>query len=92
MKKSGIRLWDVLMDALIDFALMGTGFLIYYQFQIQPLVPVGLHPALASLLGGKDTAVLIIAGLPFVIGLLNVIRLFFRILSGMAVALQRSTN
>jgi hypothetical protein len=90
MKKTrSIRFGSILIDLVIDFALMGTGFLIYYHFMIQPLAPVGLNPGITELLGGLKTAVLLIAGLPFALGLFNLVRTILHLISGMAASIQR---
>ena len=84
-----ISFGSVLLDLIIDFALMGMGALLYYHFKIQSLAPVTISPAVVKWLGGTNIAVLLLAGLPFVIGLFSFLRLATRILSGMAASLRK---
>jgi hypothetical protein len=88
-KARKLSLSSILIDLLIDFAIVGTGFLIYYHLKIHPLFPAQLSPEVIKLLGGLDNAVLIIAGVPFVIGLLSILGLFVRIVKGMVAAIKQ---
>jgi hypothetical protein len=75
-----------LLDLLIDAALMGTGFLLYYHLKIHPLFPAHLSPEVIKLFGGLDNTVLVIAGVPFAIGLLSFLGLISRVLRSIGAA------
>lgn len=77
-KKTAPRLFNLLIDLLIDIGLIGLGYAIYYHFMIQAFGPFDFHPIVYSILGSRDTAVLIIAGLPFVVGLFSLARTLWR--------------
>jgi hypothetical protein len=78
-KPRRISLTSILIDVVIDAALMGTGFLLYYHLKIHPLFPAHLSPEVIQLFGGLDNTVLVIAGVPFAIGLLSFLGLVSRI-------------
>jgi hypothetical protein len=78
MKKNRINIFSVLFDLLIDLGLIGMGVVLYYHFMIYPLGPIGLSQVFIDMVGSKQIAVLIISGLPFVVGVLSLIRLVFR--------------
>lgn len=77
-KRTGTRLFNLLVDLLIDLGLIGLGYGIYYHFMVRAFGPFDFHPIVYSILGSRDTAVLIIAGLPFVIGLFSLARTLWR--------------
>lgn len=78
MKRNRINFVSLLFDLAIDFALMGMGFVLYYHFMVNPLAPVGLSQVFIDMVGSKLTAVLIISGLPFIVGLFSLIRTILR--------------
>lgn len=82
MNKLRIKPFSLLLDLLIDFALMGMGALLYYHFEVRSLGPFGLSPIVTNLLGSQRVAVLVISIAPFGIGALNLLRTLFRILRG----------
>ncbi|HEY9152361.1 MAG TPA: hypothetical protein VIN60_05700 [Anaerolineales bacterium] len=82
MKKS-LSFVSVLYDLLIDAALMGMGYLIYYQFNIRPLAPIDWNPLVIQVFGSKQSATLILSGIPFAIGLLSVVQIMFRVLGAL---------
>jgi hypothetical protein len=82
-KTRRFSLTSVLLDLLIDAALMGTGFLLYYHLMIHPLFPAHLSPEVIKLFGGLDNAVFVIAGVPFAIGLLSFLGLVSRIIKAL---------
>jgi hypothetical protein len=51
---------------------------LYYQFEIQPIFPITLTPALTDLLGGRQVAVYLICGVPLAIGVLSLSRTLLR--------------
>jgi hypothetical protein len=81
MKRRRLKPFSILLDLLIDSALIGMGLLFYYHFEVQPLGPFGLSPILIDLFGSRHTAVLVISLVPFVIGGLNFLQTIFRILT-----------
>ncbi|MBV6466021.1 MAG: hypothetical protein IT296_04930 [Anaerolineae bacterium] len=78
MKRPRVNILSLLFDLLIDFALMGMGAVLYYHFMVYPLAPVGLSQVFIDIVGSKLTAVLIISGLPFIVGLFSLIRVIVR--------------
>jgi len=87
-----ISLINILIDLLIDLALMIAGFLVYYHFMVSPLiftdpsVAITISPVLTNLVGGFNNAVYLMSGLPFFIGLIGLISLCARLLRGMSAA------
>ena len=74
---------SVLYDLLIDVALMGVGYLIYYQFNIHPLAPVDWNPLVLQVFGSKQLATLILSEIPFAIGLLSIVKTISRLLGAL---------
>jgi hypothetical protein len=74
LQNKRISLFGILIDLLIDAALIGMGLVLYYQFMVMEIFPVTLSPALTSLVGGFNNAVYLISGLPFVVGVLSLLR------------------
>lgn len=68
----------LLTDLLIDAILIGLGMVLYYQFFIHEIYPVTISPALTEPVGGLTNAAYIISGIPFVIGILNLVRTISR--------------
>lgn len=54
---------------------------LYYQFEVRAIFPVTLSPALTDLVGGRQVAVYLICGVPFVIGVYSLIRTLARALA-----------
>jgi hypothetical protein len=75
-----IRPLSVLMDILLNSLFVVMGVLIYYHFNIHMLAPFDLHPLVVSALGSKQIAVLIVSGLPFVIGVFGMITTLYRLI------------
>jgi len=71
---------SALYDLLIDFALISIGYLIYYHFNIHPLAPVIWNPIVIRLFGSKQLATLILAGVPFIVGVLSFAWTLYRML------------
>lgn len=78
-KKTGFRFIGLVVDLVIDFGLIGLGYGIYHHFMVSAFGPFDFHPIVYSIFGSRDTAVLVIAGLPFVIGLFNLARTVSRL-------------
>ena len=70
-----------LLDLLIDLALIALGLALYYQFEVRAIFPVTLSPAITDMVGGRQIAVYLICGIPFVIGLYSLIRTLARALA-----------
>jgi hypothetical protein len=79
MKKS-ISLFSVLYDFLINFALIGMGYLIYYHFNVHSLAPVGWNPIVLQFFGSQPIATLILSGIPFIVGISSLARTVYRLL------------
>jgi hypothetical protein len=73
--------FSLLSGIVIDLALMGMGAILYYHFLVQPLGPVGLSPIVVNLFGSLTTAVMVIAGVPFLVGLWSLLRTLLRLLA-----------
>jgi hypothetical protein len=59
------------------------GALLYYHFTIKSFGPIDLQPAVIQVFGGdRLLAVLVISGLPFIVGLLGLFRSIHKILHG----------
>ena len=69
-----------LYDLVIDFALIGIGYLIYYQFNIRPLAPVDWNPIVIQFFTSKQLATLILSGVPFIVGVFSLARNVHRML------------
>jgi hypothetical protein len=74
MRKSISLLFSVLIDLLLIF----MGALLYYHFNIQALAPVDLSPILINLFKSRELAVLVISGIPFIVGVINLLGTMFR--------------
>jgi hypothetical protein len=71
-KKNRINFFSLFTGILIDLALIGTGVLLYY------LGPVFFSPIIVNLFGSLQTAVLVISGLPFIVGVLSLLKTLIR--------------
>jgi hypothetical protein len=78
MNKNRISIGSLLFDLMIDIGLIAMGVVLYYHFMVYPLGPVGLSDVFIKLVGSKLVAVLIISGLPFIVGVLSLARTIFR--------------
>jgi hypothetical protein len=78
--KKNFSCFSTLYDLLIDFALIGIGYLIFYHFNIHPLAPAIWNPIVIQLFGSKELATLILSGVPFIIGILSLARTLSRML------------
>jgi hypothetical protein len=78
MKKRRINLFSLFFDLLIDFALIGLGVALYYQFFVYRIFPVTISPALTDPVGGFENAAYILCGIPFVVGMLSLLRTIVR--------------
>ena len=76
--KTRINPFSLLLDLLIDLALIGMGTLLYYHFLVYPLAPVYLSPMVVNLFPSEELAVLVISGVPFIIGILNLLKTLSR--------------
>lgn len=63
-----------LTDLLIDVALIGLGIVLYYQFFVHEFFPVTISPALTEPVGGLTNAAYLMSGIPFIVGILSLIR------------------
>ncbi|MEW5938586.1 MAG: hypothetical protein AB1750_02890 [Chloroflexota bacterium] len=78
-KKNRVNVGSLIFDLLIDIALIGMGAALYYVFMVRPIGPaVGINDMFVELVGSKLVAVLIISGLPFIIGLWSLVRTLAR--------------
>jgi hypothetical protein len=77
-KNNRIKVGSLIFDLLIDFALIAMGAVLYYVFMIRPIGFLGINDVFVKLVGSKLVAVLIIAGIPFVVGVLSLARTIFR--------------
>jgi len=94
--KRRISLLNVIIDLLIYLVFMIAGFLVYYHFLVSPLfsfsdpaVSITISPMLTDLVGGFTNAVYLMAGLPFLIGLLGLAGLVLRLLRGLGAAASK---
>ena len=78
VNKPRINIFSLLFGLLIDLALIGMGALLYYHFLVYPLGPVGLSPIVIDLFGSKQLAVLVISGVPVIVGVLSLLKTIFR--------------
>jgi hypothetical protein len=65
---------SILFDILIDLALIGMGAALYIHFKVYSFGPVDLSPVVVRLFGSRDLAVLVISGIPAVVGVYNLLR------------------
>ena len=78
--KRRFRPLTLLSDLLLNFALLGLGAGFYYHFLVAPLGPFELNPVVINLFGSLQTAVWLIAGLPFLVGFFGLAGVLFRLL------------
>jgi hypothetical protein len=82
MNKPRFNLFSFLFNILFDLALIGMGAVLYYHFLVYPLGPIGLSPIVVNLFGSKQLAVLVISGIPILVGVFSLLgtigRLFRR--------------
>jgi len=84
MKKSRIKSFSLLLDLLIDLALIVTAVFLYFYLSAPEQVAFGPARILFDLIGNPRLAVLLVAGLPFLIGVLGIFRILYRLLQGLA--------
>ncbi len=87
-KKPRINIFSLLFEILIDLALIGMGALLYIHFLVYSFGPVGLSPIVINLFGSKELAVLVISGVPFVVGVFSLLGTFFRLIKRAGASLQ----
>lgn len=73
MNKHRINPFSFMFGLIIDLALIGMGVLIYYHFEIYSLGPVGLSPLVVNLFGSRHLAVLVISGIPIIVGVFSLL-------------------
>lgn len=78
MKKKRINLFSLLFDIIIDLLLIGLGVVLYFQFFVYQIFPISISPALTDPVGGFTNAAYIICGIPFMVGLVSLVRTIFR--------------
>ncbi len=78
-KKRRFNLFNFLLEIVIDLMLMGMGAALYIHFLVFSFGPVTLSPVVVNLFGSLETAVYVIAGVPFIIGLLSFLRTLYRV-------------
>jgi hypothetical protein len=78
MTKSRVNIASLIIDLIIDFGLMAVGVVLYVHFMIYQLAPIDINQMFVDIVGSKLVAVLILAGLPFLVGLYNLIRTLIR--------------
>lgn len=83
MKKRRIKPFSLLLDLLIDAALIGMGLLFYYHFEIHPLGPFDLGSEIIGLFGSRHNAALTISLFPIVIGGLGLLQTTIRTFKGL---------
>ena len=76
--KPRIDIFSLLFEIVIDLALIGMGAVLYYHFLVHPLGPVGLSPIIINLFGSKQLAVLVISGVPAIVGVFSLLKTIFR--------------
>ncbi len=69
------RLTSLLLDLLIDLALIAAGVFVYVQFLVTPILPLSFEPAVAALVGGVDNLARLIAAVLILAGVWNLITL-----------------
>lgn len=77
-QKKRINLFNLFLEIAIDLALIGMGALLYIHFLVYSFGPVGLSPIVINLFGDLKTAVYVIAGIPFVVGVFSLIKTIYR--------------
>lgn len=70
---------SLLVDLLIDLALIAAGAFVYVQFLVAPILPLSFNPALAALVGGMDNLARLIAVILILAGVWNLIALLRRL-------------
>jgi hypothetical protein len=84
--KPRINIFSLLFEIFIDFALMGMGAVLYIHFLVYSFGPVGLSPIVINLFGSKELAVLVISGVPFIVGVFSLLKTLFRLVRKLAVS------
>jgi len=64
----------LLFDLMIDLGLIFLGVILYFQFFVHEIFPVTISPALTDPVGGLTNAAYILCSVPFVIGLISLVR------------------
>jgi hypothetical protein len=71
---------NVLLEIVIDLMLIGMGAALYVHFLVYSFGPIGLSPIVVNFFGSLKTAVYVIAGIPFVIGVLSLLKTITRVI------------
>ena len=81
VKRPRLSLFSIAFDLLIDLALITMGALLYYHFMIVPLGPFDISPAVTEFLGvSRRVAILLMAGVPAFVGIVNLLRTVYRVI------------
>jgi len=84
VKRPKLSLVSIAIDLLIDLILIAMGVLIYYHFMIAPLGTFDINPAVTEFLGvGRRVAILFMAGIPAFVGIINLLRTVYRVVTHM---------
>jgi hypothetical protein len=67
-----------MFDLMIDLGLIFLGVILYFQFFVYEIFPITISPALTEPVGGLTNAEYILCGVPFVIGLVSLVRSLLR--------------
>lgn len=78
--KKRIDPFNVLLEIVIDLMLIGMGAALYIHFLVYSFGPIGLSPVVVNFFGSLRTAVYVIAGVPFVIGVFSLLRTIYRVI------------
>jgi hypothetical protein len=68
----------LLFDLMIDLALIFLGLALYFQFFVHEIFPITISPVLTDPVGGMTNAAYILCGVPFIIGLISLVRSLLR--------------
>jgi hypothetical protein len=90
MNKPRPRFFSLLFDLLIDSALIGAGVALYYHFEVLPILPFSLHPAVIALFGSEQTVTLFVSLAPLSIGLISLTRTLYTTLAGLVSTVKNS--
>lgn len=77
-KKNPINFFSLFTGILIDLALIGMGAALYVHFLVYSFGPIGLSPVVVNLFGSLRTAVLVISGVPFIVGVFSLFKTLVR--------------
>jgi hypothetical protein len=73
-QKPRIKIFSLLFEIIIDLALIGMGAALYIHFLVYSFGPIGLSPMVVNFFGSLKNAVLVIAGIPFLVGIFNLLK------------------